>query len=205
MDGLAEILGLGDVVWWKLREIAHEPELVVEERTFVVFGAYVDEDDTESGSYPTPEDEADTNLAIDVETEEVVALNAQHGSIATVAASLGALLDGVATALTNGSMILDENGRPHAAPPAASTATVATPPRSTAVADLATLLVKNDLVELASDSGVEDLTRALEKALEAKSPGARKNAVLRVFDEDPCVAEVFADDEQLEEIARSLV
>lgn len=92
-----------------------------------------------------------------------------------------------------------------AATPAASTATVATPPRSTAVADLATLFVKNDLVELASDSGVEDLTRALEKALEAKSPRARKNAVLRVFDEDPCVAEVFADDEQLEEIACSLV
>jgi hypothetical protein len=200
IDGNAEVLGLGNVAWWPLDEGEGGPSLIaIADRRFVAFGAPIDDD---AGELPEPDDDLDEVLAIDVETEEVVAIDLQRDLVTTLEEHLGVALERVGVALEAGTHVIDENGRLRpAAPPAPSPEVVS---RATAVTDLARMLVKNAVVELRDGATEAELSSALADALRSKTKKARVAAVLAVFEDNPLVDEVFADEEQLLQIAEAL-
>jgi hypothetical protein len=197
MDGIAEVLGLGKAVWWPLGE--RDERLTVDDRSFVVFGAPLGDDES-GGDVPEADADLEEVLAVDLGTEEVVLIDTERDLVTTVAEGLGTALGAVADALDAGTLVIDENGRLQ--PPAAASAPVE--PRSTAVTDLARLLVANAVVELRAGATEAELAGALGNALRKKTKKARVAAVLAVFESDPLVDEVFADEEQLRAIAEAL-
>jgi hypothetical protein len=188
------------VAWWPLDEGEGGPSLIaIADRRFVAFGAPIDDD---AGELPEPDDDLDEVLAIDVETEEVVAIDLQRDLVTTLEEHLGVALERVGVALEAGTHVIDENGRLRpAAPPAPSPEVVS---RATAVTDLARMLVKNAVVELRDGATEAELSSALADALRSKTKKARVAAVLAVFEDNPLVDEVFADEEQLLQIAEAL-
>jgi hypothetical protein len=165
----------------------------------VAFGAPVDDDTDE---LPQPDDELDEVLAIDVETEEVVVIDQHRDLVTTLEEHLGIALERVAAALEAGTRVIDENGRLQSATASASGTQAA--PRSTAVTDLARVLVKNAVVELREGATEDELSGALTDALRKKTKKERVAAVLAVFEDNPLIDEVFADEEQLLQIAEAL-
>lgn len=78
-------------------------------------------------------------------------------------------------------------------------------PMSSPLLELATLLIENKVVELREGGTAADLAARFDKALDAPARSARIKAILAIFDDDPLIEEVYADQDELESIAKKLV
>ena len=211
-----ELLGIGRVFWWSLRDIIRNGATDYEGRELFVFATPLDDELAEvvaDGERPLPDDELETLFAVDAASGELVSIGLK-GSFEIVAPSLATPLARIAAELEGGTRTLDENGRlaaverkaaarasAAAAAPASSSGAGAGAAASAQLEAFTAKLLERKMVELREGASPSELSAAFASALKVEEPKAKRRAVFEIFESD-LVDEVYIDDDELEDLAK---
>jgi cell wall assembly regulator SMI1 len=157
---------------------------------------------------PIAEDAGGNLIVVDLKSGVVSAWDHEDWSTVPLAKDFAHWMNELADDMEGSLVVVDEEDEDFPAlmlldkPAVAPNAPNITPDRPARV--LLEVMVERKMLALARKGNIEPLIKELTKALDAKNPQKKREAVVSIFEDNDAVDELFADDETIDELLEEL-